>query len=67
MDETLKQSILRNPFVTRLRLEWVVDEDAYAALCDALRRLAGKTQVVVPGEDEAPLHPRGRADRPTGW
>ena len=40
MDEALKQSILRNPFVERLRLEAVVDEEAYAGLCDALRRLA---------------------------
>lgn len=40
MDEALKQSILRNPFVDRLRLERVVDEAAYRALCDALARLA---------------------------
>lgn len=40
MDDALKQSILQNPFVTRLRLERVVDETAYRALCDALARLA---------------------------
>jgi hypothetical protein len=40
VDEALKQSILRNPFVDRLRLEMVVDEGAYRALCDALARLA---------------------------
>jgi hypothetical protein len=40
VDEALKQSFLRNPFVDRLRLEMGVDEAAYRALCDALARLA---------------------------
>jgi hypothetical protein len=39
MDEDLKRSILRNPFVDRLR-DLRVDDDACRDLVDALRRLA---------------------------
>ncbi|HEX2079173.1 MAG TPA: hypothetical protein VHG08_15720 [Longimicrobium sp.] len=40
MDDALKQSILQNRFVERLRLEFVVDMEAYEQLCGALRALA---------------------------
>ncbi|WP_420125716.1 hypothetical protein [Longimicrobium sp.] len=40
MDEPLRQSILQNRFVNRLREEGQVDAEAYRALCEALRRLA---------------------------
>lgn len=40
MDDTLKQAILQNRFVDRLRGELVVDLDEYRRLCDALRALA---------------------------
>lgn len=39
MDEALKQAILRNPFIVRLR-DLRVDEDAFRELAEALGRLA---------------------------
>jgi hypothetical protein len=57
MDEALKQSILRNPFIIRLR-ELRVDEDAFQELAEALRRLAAewKGQPVIDKELASELY-----------
>lgn len=57
MDEALKESILQNPFIDRLR-DLQVDEDAFRDLTAALRRLAGawKGQPLVDKEIASDLY-----------
>lgn len=40
MNQDLKMQILENRFIERLRLETVIDRDAYESLCRALKNLA---------------------------
>ena len=45
MDQGLKSRILENKFVDQIR-SWIIDLDAFAALCDDLKLLAREWRAV---------------------
>ena len=55
MDQALKSRILENKFVDQIR-SWIIDLDAFAALCDDLKLLAREWRAVSLIDKELVAH-----------
>ena len=55
MDQALKSRILENKFVDQIR-SWIIDRDAFTALCDDLKLLAREWRAVSLIDKELVAH-----------